>query len=301
MLNNIKSKIKAFVFDFDGTIKSSKEPECLPLELIKKIIINNKSVGIVTASGVSALSGLAEQIIKLCIENDFTVPVYLGIANGMALYKLSNKGKEELYNYSISFDDTKKIIEVWKKVFNNIGLKDIDLMENGINTFKEFLVKDWGKYIPSEFLSLSKEYGGKCFVEKLKSTLVMPKNDVVLQDKFIALIQEELDNCFGKEKFIIDMGDDVFAHVTKRPNMAPKLFALKRIIKELDLKNDQIVTFGDMPFGNDRGLLIDSGLPYTFTNKSVGEKESNTPPFVLPGSELSPVANVYKAVDSLLN
>lgn len=301
ILNNIKTNIKAFVFDFDGTIKSSKEPECLPIELIKKIIINNKSVGIVTASGVSALSGLAEQIIKLCVENNFTSPVYLGIANGVALYKLNSNRKEELYNYSISLDDTKKIIEAWKNVINKIEIKDEDLMEKGLNTFKEFLIKDWGEYIPDEFLSLSKEYSGKCFVEKLKSTFVMPKNDVFSQNKFIVLMQEELDNYLGEGKFIIDMGDDVFAHVTYKPNMAPKLFALRKIMEDFGLKDDEIVVFGDMPFDNDKGLLIDSALPYTFTNKSIGEKEPKNPPFVLAGSELTPVASVYKAVDDLLN
>ena len=35
------------------------------MELIEKIIRNNKFVGIITASGMSALSGLAEQIIDL--------------------------------------------------------------------------------------------------------------------------------------------------------------------------------------------------------------------------------------------
>lgn len=301
MLNSIKSKVKAFVFDFDGTIKSSKEPDYSPFDLIKKIIINNKSVGIVTASGVSALSGLAEQIIKLCFENNFTSPIYLGVANGVALYKLNSNEKEELYNYSISLDDTKKIIEVWKKVVNKIGLKNEDLVESGLKTFNEFLIKDWGKYIPNEFLSLSKDYNGKCFVEKLKSTFVMPKNDVFSQEKFITLMQEELDNTLGIGKFIIDMGDNVFAHVTQKPGMAPKLFALRKIMEDLGLEKDQIVTFGDMPFGNDRGLLIDSNLPYTFTNKSIDKKDLKTPPFMLPGHELTPVASVYKAVDDLLS
>jgi len=296
ILNNIKPIVKAFVFDFDGTIKSSAEPECVPMDLIKKIVSKNKFVGIVTASGVSAISGLGEQIMKLINDNNFEIPIYLGVANGMALYKLEKNGKQELYNYSISLEDTKKIIEVWKSVMITIGVKDDDLMEKGLKTFNEFLLKNWGEYIPFEFLSLSKEYSGKCFVEKLKSTFVMPKNDIFSQEKFITLMQEGLG-----EKFIIDMGDNVFAHVTIRPGMAPKLFALNKIKDELKLTDEQIITFGDMPFGNDKGLLIDSKLPYTFTNINYENSSINAPPFLLQDAELAPVASVYRSVEFLIN
>jgi len=301
ILKKIKPLVKAFVFDFDGTIKSSAEPDCVPLDLIKKIIEKDKRVGIVTASGVSALSGLAEQIVKLINENNFVDFVYLGIANGMALYKLGKNGKQELYNYSIDLDESRKILEAWKNVFEQIGVKGEDLMEKGLNTFREFINKDWGEFIPSEYLDLSRECNGKCFIEKLKVTFVMPKNEVFEQEKFIGLMQEELNKVLGEGNFIIDMGDNVFAHVTKRPGMAPKLFALNKIREELNLTDEEVVTFGDMPFGNDKGLLIDSGLSYTFTNKFIDEKVINSPPFVLSGSKLTPVANVYKAVEFLLN
>lgn len=300
LFKKIQCDAKAFVFDYDGTIKSSSEPDCKPLELIEKIIRNNKFVGIITASGMSALSGLAEQIIDLLKKNNFTTPVYLGIANGMALYKLNKDGKHELYNYPIDIGDVQKILEAWKNVMNKIAIKNENLMEKGLNTFNDFLTKDWGESIPKDFLFLSKEYDGKCFVEKLKTTFVMPKNEIFSQEKFISLIQEEINKVLGNEKFIIDMGDNVFAHVTHRPGMAPKLFALKKIIEDLNLKNDQVVTFGDMPFGNDKGLLVDSGLPYTFTNKYFEKGNIETPPFILPNSELKPVLSVYKAVENLL-
>jgi len=300
LFNKIQCDVKAFVFDYDGTIKSSFEPDCKPLELIEKIVRNNKFVGIITASGMSALNGLAEQIIELIKKNNFTDPVYLGIANGTALYKLDKDGKNELYNYSIEIEDIQKILEAWKNVMNKIEIKDEDLMEKGLNTFKDFLIKDWGESIPKDFLSLSKKYNGKCFVEKLKATFVMPKNEIFPQEKFISLMQEEINKVLGNEKFIIDMGDNIFAHTTKRPGMAPKLFALKKIMEDLNLKNDQLVTFGDMPFGNDKGLLIDSGLPYTFTNKNFEKENIETPPFILPNSELKPVLSVYKAVENLL-
>jgi hydroxymethylpyrimidine pyrophosphatase-like HAD family hydrolase len=302
ILDEIKLKVKAFVFDFDGTIKSSAEPDCKPLELIEKIIKDDKFVGIITASGVSVLNGFAEQVVELVKKNNFENSVYLGIANGMAFYKIDKNGIQELYNYSISLDEVEKILVAWENVMNKIKVKDEDLMEKGLNTFKDFLVKDWGESIPKDFLSLSKKYDGKCFVEKLKATFVMPKNEIFSQEEFITLMQKEINEVLGDEKFIIDMGDNVFAHTTKRPGMAPKLFALKKIMEEFSLKSNEIVTFGDMPFGNDKGLLIDSGLPYTFTNKFIKkDRIESSPPFILPNSELTPVASVYKAVESLLN
>lgn len=300
IFDKVKSKIRMFVFDFDDTIKSSSEPDCKPLELIEKIVSNNKFIGIITASGVSVLSTLAEQIIELIKKNNFSTSVYLGIANGMALYRLGKDGKQEIYSYQIELNYAKEILEVWKNVMKNIGVKDDDFMEKGINTFKEFLLRDWGKYIPDELLSLSKENNGKCFVERFKITFVMPKNNVFLQQNFISLMQMKINKKFGDEKFVIEMGNDVFAHLTKKPGMAPKLFALKRIMDDLNLKNDQVVAFGDMPFGNDKGLLIDSGLPYTFTNKFIDKGNPKNPPFVLSDCDLAPVASVYKAVENLL-
>ena len=129
---------------------------------------------------------------------------------------------------------------------------------------------------------------------------VADKNAEAFAGKFVALMQEEIDRTAGRGKYIIDMGDTTFAHATRKPGMAPKLYALKRIQSELGLSDNQVLTFGDMPFGNDKGLLIDSNFPYTFTNKYFDKESIEIPPFFLPGSQSSPVKSVYKAVDYLL-
>lgn len=300
VLKKIKPKVKAFVFDVDGTIKSSSEPDLKPLELIEKIVLNGKFVGIITASGVSALGGLAEPIVKLISEKNYSIPIYFGVANGVALYRLDNRGRHELYNYSLKIKEINSILKAWKIVMKKNKIKDTDLVEKGLITFNEFLKKDWGEYIPSSYLSLSEKFAGKCFIERLKATFVMPKDEVLSQEKFVAIMQKQIDKITGRGKYIIDMGDTTFAHVTQRPSMIPKLFALKRIMKELKLKKEQILTFGDMPFGNDKGLLIDNHLPYTFTNKYFTKANIKKPPFVLPKSEITPIGSVYKAVEFLL-
>ncbi|MBU4210234.1 hypothetical protein KKE47_03510 [Patescibacteria group bacterium] len=301
LLSEIKPKIKAFVFDFDGTIKSSKEPDCLPLELIERIVSAGKKVAIVTASGVSALNGLGQQITRLLLEGNYSTRVYLGIANGMGLYGLDKQGKCELYSYPIEIIDVKKILKAWEKAVSLVGIKDEDLVEKGLTTFKRFLEKDWGRYIPKDYLSLVKSRKGKCFAERLKVTLVMPRSEVFSQVEFVRMVQEEIDKLTGKEKFVIETGDDVFAHVTCWPRMEPKLFALNRIKLELELKDRELVVFGDMPFGNDRGMLIDSNLPYTFTNRYFKKKDVKKPPYFLSGLAERPVLSVYRAVNYLIN
>jgi len=72
-------------------------------------------------------------------------------------------------------------------------------------------------------------------------------------------------------------------------------------MKKLGLTPKQVVAFGDLPLDNDRGLLVESKLPYTFTNKDYGKKDNKTPPFILPGSSVSPVRSVYQAIDYLLS
>ena len=296
MLNKARSSVEAFVFDVDGTIKSSAEPDCSPIKLIEKIISNGKFVGLVTASGVSALEGLAGQLLKLAPVS----LIYLGIANGTALYKLDSKGKHELYRNPLSLEEVKGILRAWESVIKKNNLKEKDLVPKGLSTFNKFLEKNWGEYIPEDYLQLSGKFGGKCFVEELKATFVMPKDEVFSQKKFVALMQEEIDRTAGRGKYIIDMGDTTFAHATRKPGMAPKLYALKRIQSELGLSDNQVLAFGDMPFGNDKGLLIDSNLPYTFTNKYFDKESIEIPPFFLPGSQSNPVKSVYKAVDYLL-
>jgi len=41
------------------------------------------------------------------------------------------------------------------------------------------------------------------------------------------------------------------------------------LIKKLGLKDKQVAVFGNMPKENDRGILVDSRLPFTFTMSKV--------------------------------
>lgn len=299
-LSAAKKIAKMFVFDVDGTIKSSAEPEYEPISLVEAVLVKNKGVALVTASGASALGKLAEPLEKLIKAKAFKAPVFLGIANGMALYRLNPNSRQEIHRFLILIPQVIQILKVWQKVMQEQGFKQVDLVAKGLTTFQEFLARDWQGLIPKEFLEKIKKYDGQCFAEELKVTLVMPKEEAFPQKQFIALMQKKLDRELGLNHYIIDRGDTTFAHVTKKPGMTPKLFALKRIIKELKLKKEQVVAFGDMPEDNDRGLLIDSHLPYTFTNQYFNKLKIGKPPFFLPGATRSPVASVYHAVDFLL-
>jgi hypothetical protein len=300
ILKKVRSDVKAFVFDVDGTIKSSSEPEYLPLELVEKILCKGKFVGIITASGASAIEGLAKPIVRIISKKNYPIPVYFGVANGVGFYKLDNKGVHELWNYSLKISEVKNILRVWKTVMNKYDLRENNLLEKGLTTLRNYFKKDWGDNIPNNFLSLSKEFNGKCFAEKYKVTFVIPKGEILSQERFITMIQKGLDTIPGRNNYIIDMGDATYAHVTRNPGLLPKRFALEKIIKDLKLSRKEILTFGDMPFGNDKGLLISGRLPYTFTNKFIDNKKITIPPFLLPKSESRPIRSVYRAVDYLL-
>ena len=128
---------------------------------------------IITASGASALKSFSSM-------NDFysqeqvTIPTFIGIGNGTALYKFDKKGKSEIYNHGLSLEEVKVIIRVWENVYKTLGIKETDLQPKGIETFKKFAQTDWTGYVPKEYVDIFKQYEGRCFTEQIKVTVVFP-------------------------------------------------------------------------------------------------------------------------------
>ncbi len=249
-----------FVFDIDGTIKSSVESKYKPIELIKKILLKSKNVVLITDSGASAFLGIIQEINKLLNENNIEKSVFIGIGNGVGLYEITKNEIKKLYQYCLEKNDILKILEVYNSVIAENRIEKNFFIKKGVTIFNEFLLKDWTNTIPSDYILSSKTYGGKCFIEPLKITFVMPEDSIVSQRLFIQEIQECLNVAFKKQYCIIEKGDDIFAHTTIYPNMSPKLFALLKIKERLKTTDAEIACFGDTPDGNDRGLLIDSKL-----------------------------------------
>jgi hydroxymethylpyrimidine pyrophosphatase-like HAD family hydrolase len=296
-LKNLKN-IEAYVFDIDGTIKSPLEPDCKPLELIKFILLKDKFVILITSSGISARLGIIVDIQNMLKENNFDDAVYVGIANGMAMYEITKEEIKELYNFSLTKDEISIILKAYDKIIENYPIISAFLIKNGINTFNN--KRDWNGLLSNDFIEYFKTYQGNIFIESLKVSFVMPENKIFTQDVFISQMQKELNNLFGKEKCIIDKGDNVFAHVTLFPNkIQPKAFALFNFIHDFSLDLDQVIVFGDMPEGNDRELLTFGGP--SFTNAKVRNFNFNLyPSCILENYEKTPIKSVYDAVHYLL-
>jgi hydroxymethylpyrimidine pyrophosphatase-like HAD family hydrolase len=295
LLEKAKKTVLAFVMDQDGTVKGGDDV----VELLKKIARKNKYPAIITASGASALRSISSMNDFYSQEKVLT-PTFIGIGNGTALYRFDTSGRTEIYNHNLTLGEVKAIVTVWKKVYEVSGIKEADLQPKGIKTFKKFMTTDWTGYIPEKYIDIFKLYDGRCFTEPIKVTVVFPVLEVEKQRELVKKIQAALDRKFGKGKYLASRGDETFLHITHTFNVDPKLFALQTIMKELKLTKKQVIAFGDMPLDNDRGLLIESRLPYTFTNSYFEKKDFRKLPFILPGSSESPVGSVYQAIDYLL-
>ena len=273
-LQKAKKSFKAIVMDRDGTIKeedNSKYRNIDVLLLLKKIVEKNKYPVIITGSGASALKSFTS-LINYYRQEKNTNPTYIGIGNGMALYKFDQKGRSELYNHALTLREIKLIVEVWRKVYAELKIQESDLQQKGLVTFRKFMETDWTGYIPEEYLSVFRHYNGQCFTEEIKVTVVFPAWDETRQRKLVRILQKSLDKTLGKGLYFVSRGDDMFMHINRALKIDPKLFALQGIMTELGLNKNQVITFGDMPLDNDKGLLIDGKLPFTFTNRFFNKK-----------------------------
>jgi len=275
LIKKVKNKIKLYVFDYDGTIfniKDKKFDHQKAFLLIKKVILRKKTCLILTARCASFIDLHLKNLKNIYKKNKNINPIFIGGGNGSILYKYSNKGLIKIYNNGLLFEEVKKIMKLGKKIYENYGISIVDLNTLGIKIHKTFLRKKWQKLIPNNFVKENKLYEGICFSEEAKIAFVLPKNKKThkkLIESFNKRIAENLSNKYSAVK-----GDDVFMQINKAFKIDSKLYAMQTIIKKLDLFNDQVMVFGNTPDGNDKGILIDSQLPFVFSRLNVKDIHS---------------------------
>lgn len=303
MLKKAKPQVLALVMDQDGTIKGGDDPQYQKAnvaELLQKIVRAGKYPAIITASGASALKSFSP-LNDFYAQEKIALPTFIGIGNGTALYRFDINGRNEIYNHGLTLDEVKAIVEVWQNVYETMEITESDLQPKGLETFKEFMETDWTGYIPEDYIEVFKHYNGSCFTEQIKVTVVFPSWGAEKQRELVKKMQTELDRGLGKSKYLAIRGDETFLHITHTFDVDPKLFALQTTMKDLGLTPEQVIAIGDLPLDNDKGLLVESGLPYTFTNRYFEKIDLDEPPFILPGSSQSPVGSVYQAIEFFLN
>lgn len=307
ILEEAKKYIRAFVFDFDGTLISSSEPdfgENEVIDLIERIGRSNKYPAVISARGATIFRMFEEKLLKLTSANGFAVPIFLGCGNGTTLYKFKKGEKEVIYNQGLNVEEIKRIVKVWARVFRRLHLKLEDLSPKGLETFRRFLQEDWSDYIPSNVVNLCMPFDGSIFTEEQKVSVVLPSDKMRHKEYIDALeraINEDTEKT-GFPRFQVKRGDVLFAHITHTFDVDPKLFALNKIIEELKLSKNQLAVFGDMPIDNDKGLLVESNFPFAFTNATDFEKSDiNKPPFILPQAKNNKIKSVHEAINYLIS
>lgn len=297
-LKEAKSVVNLFALDYDGTIYDGilyKQPGVTAL--IEKILAKDKSVAFITARAATALKVMAPPLQEFLLENKISTPIFIAGGNGTVLHELRKNKLIQIYNYGLSTSEINQAINGWRKVYEKLKINHNYLAEKGLETFQKFLKDDWTGYVPCQILKLCQPYEGEIFTEQAKVTFVLPK-DKTLHKGIIEALHAEL----GKN-YSIAAGDEIYTHITKCLKEDGKVVAIKAILKVLGLKTNQVITFGDMPTGNDKGLL---SFPYSFTNSEEFikvKKFFRKPPFVLPPHQenSAPVARVYRAIDYLLS
>lgn len=294
-LSEAKPLIKLFGLDYDGTVSDAEHKQPQVFGLVEKILATDRSVAFITARAATAIKVLVPPLQELLVRENVTVPSFVAGGNGTTLYEVKKNDLIEIYNHGFELSQVKRAVEAGREVYKQLGINRSDLAEKGLETFKKFLLDSWDGYVPAEMIDVCRPYDGELFTEQAKVTFVLPK-DKSLHAKVVAGLNKELG-----EHFRAAAGDDTYVHITKKLEEDSKTVAIKIILKLLGLNPNQVVTFGDMPTGNDAGLL---SFPYSFTNADefVDTKaEAEKPPYVLLDSGASPVDRVYKAIEYLIS
>jgi hydroxymethylpyrimidine pyrophosphatase-like HAD family hydrolase len=294
-LKEAKPTVKLFGLDYDGTL-SDGENFKLPqvFGLAEKILNKNKSIAFITARAATAIKILVPPLKELIDGKNISFPNYIAGGNGTTLYKVAKDGLKEIYNHGLNLAEIKKAVDAWKKIYEKNSIMDNMLTLKGLETFRKFLQDDWEGYIPSDIIDICRPYDGKIFTEEAKVTFVLPQ-DKNLHKKLIAEVNSELSDGLNAVA-----GDETYVHITKKLHEDSKKVAIKKILELSNLNAKEVATFGDMPLDNDAGLL---SLPFSFTNSQefIKRKEKlEEPPYFLSYEGLSPVANIYKAIEYLI-
>jgi len=293
-LKEAKSLIKLFGLDYDGTVSDAEHKQPQVFALVEKIFAKNKSVAFITARAATAIKVLVPPLQELLNRENVSVPSFVAGGNGTTLYEVKKNELIEIYNHGFDLPQIKRAVEVGRKVYEKLGIGSADLADKGLETFKKFLTESWDGYVPAEMIDVCRPFSGELFTEQAKVTFVLPK-DKSLHPKVVAELNESLG-----EEYRASAGDETYVHITRKLSEDSKTVAIKKILEILNLRQTEVATFGDMPTGNDAGLL---SFPYSFTNSDefVDVKtEMEKPPYVLPGADLSPVDRVYKAIEYLI-
>lgn len=278
--------IRAFVFDYDGVLygRNDDNPKYRTHDearsLLSQIADAGYHIAVITARDASFKRDFMPFLFELS-KNNPAVMLYVGGANGSNVDKIQSGTSAVLYENVFSSEQTNDIMNV----FRTLGLTVSDIDPVSKKVFEKFLAEDWSGYVDAKLFDLSKEGQGLRWVEKSKITIALP-TDRKQQETILDQLRERLKNM----PCVVSWAHDAFVHVTPKLQDDGKKLAIQAIQKDLSLRSDQMIIFGDTPHGNDAELLT---YPNAFTNYF--EWKGKEPPYILPQNG-SPVESVHRIV-----
>jgi len=289
ILKKAKKNNQLIVSDYDRTLYDPEDTHNYghdrAISLIKTIA-QKKHLGVITARASTGMKILLPPILK----DKFPYSIFFGWANGTILSKITDGRIKQIYSNSLSSKDVMKIINILAKS----SLSRMALSRKGVAKLRELISQNWKGYIDQKIIDACRKFDGKVFAEEAKITIVSP-SDSKKHNGFIFKLRKVLG-----DGFYVAAGDKDFIHITKALGVDPKLTALNHIMKEINVGPKQVIVFGDMPEGNDVGLLCASKLPYTFTNDKGYKDKPSMPPYAISSPNMSPIGSVHQAIYYLL-
>lgn len=298
-LEEIKSQLMLIAADYDETLRSRVYPDftdILAIDLIKKIL--RRCPLIIT----SARSATAIKLFLPIFEKPIKSPYhrfFLGGGNGRMLYELTNGHLKQMYDHGLTVEDAKSILELYDDVIlKHLNIKTDEFLPKGLETYRSIISQNWDAIIPVAIFEQCLKYEGRIFTEKAKVGLVRAL-DNRRNRALIYHLSASLDRKYSNKFQLIE--GDIDIHIVKKLPEDGKVTAVKTVIDLLQIKSEQIATFGDSPEGNDQEFL--TSFPFSFTNAvDYCQKKADftKTPFLLPKAYHSPIGCVYKAIDFLL-
>lgn len=302
ILKEAKSKkIVVIIADYDGTLFDRYDKKYNSLLQVIKLAYEVTKKGLefafVSGRNTTLEVELRELIPKFCEEKKTNLTIWHSGGNGMNLTKITYLIKNSFLDIEKIFSNVMNISEIKKSIEFYLKLK-IKPDLNSQLFFKSYLEKKIPEdLVPKKYLDLSKKYEGKIFAELVKVSMVLPTS-IKDQKKIIRKLKKGL----SKYGLNIGWGGIPFADISKELKLKNKiidgkLLMVKNIIEYLNIKDTQVVTFGDTPNDNNKGMLT---LPYSFTNDTTLKKtDKSSPPFILE-VKYSPVRAVFAAIKYLI-
>lgn len=280
--------------DFDHTIYDPEDTESLKkaADLVARISASGSALAIITGREATFFNSQFAGLQAALKERDVLDPgpVFISTSNGAQIFKVNSQapnGLELVASVLLDTQTTREIADAYSSISTGFDI-DAERMTRDLHE------KDWSEHIPADLVDVAKEYTG-VFIETGKVVVMMPKNSAY-HAEFIERLSDSI-----KE---IDP-DLVVSHSNGSPvadvgyslerGVDPKLAALRRIQQELGVPMDKTVTFGDSPFGNDKGLL---SIQNAFTNTPV---TTNGPIYLEGPDSVSPVSRVHRAIRYLIS